>query len=186
MNRWPRERLPLLMPFSSKSTTAPPQRAEDPVDGPREPDVLVHPAHGLRERDGQNEPGQRLLEPGGRIAALFIDPGNHVFALVRGLGRQRLDRHPVLLGKNHCRFRGLALGVKGDLLRGADNFFRDIGLAFIHIGNVQDKPSRRADKPSCRRDEATRPEARSAANSSFIFSSAGSMNREGISSVADL
>ena len=150
---------------------------QDPVDGPGEPDVLVHPSHGLGERDGQDESRQHLTEPRRRVSALFVDAGNDVLALVRCLDAQGVHCHVVLLGEDERGLGGLAVGVKSDLLRRPDHFPGQVGLPLIQLRDVQDQAPRRAVGLDLARSTRRGRTRGAALNSSFIFSSAGLMNR---------
>ena len=82
------------------------------MDGPSKPDILIHPAHGFWKWDREDEARQDLFEPSGGVAAFFIDPGDKVLALVRGLDGQRVYGMPFFSAKTMAALVGFPSASK--------------------------------------------------------------------------
>ncbi len=121
------------------------EEGQHPVDRPGEADILVHPAHGLGERDREDEARQRSGEPGRGIAALLIELSDHVLALVRGLHGQGPHVHSVLLGEDLGRPGRPSFRIEGHLLRRTEHLPGEVFLPLLEARGMQNQPARRAE-----------------------------------------
>jgi hypothetical protein len=114
----------------------------DPVDGPCEADLEIHPPHGLLEGDREDELGQDRGQKLDRVLALELLAGADVLALVRRDDLHLGDVDALPPGKTEGGLRGVALFVIGNLLCGPELLDDLVLLPFGYPGDTEREPPR--------------------------------------------
>jgi hypothetical protein len=131
------------VPVAERNHILPIER-DDPVHGPREPDIEIGPPHRFLERDRRDEigddPGQHLP----RFAGGLLPDEPEVFAAVGREYGERLDVDPLRLREAECGFRRLARRVECDGFRRPEDGLAPGLLPLRQAADDEGQPPRRA------------------------------------------